>query len=249
MPIAQTSADRCVPGRLPRKECQYVGNAVSAHSASKECEVIAREWYHECIKHHNGCGPVKSQKPIRHPTRLVNVGGGEGVSNPFLDIESDRVECSWAALSYCWGGNSTFTLRQESMERLTGGIPLEDFPATLRDAIIITRQLGLQYLWIDSICIKQDSKEDWEIEASRMRDVYAGASVTVVAAGSDSTNAGIFKARATKPNIAQPCELPWGSPSTDTVFLRPSSQLSPKDAYSSILHTRGWTLQEGLLYV
>ncbi|KAF1970645.1 hypothetical protein BU23DRAFT_438502, partial [Bimuria novae-zelandiae CBS 107.79] len=43
------------------------------------------------------------------------------------------------------------------------------------EAIRITRALGIQFLWIDSLCIIQDSLEDWEREASRMATVYGAA--------------------------------------------------------------------------
>jgi hypothetical protein len=170
--------------------------------------------------------------------------GTDPSSIPFLDMEPKKHQITWVALSYCWGGNSPFVLRNERVEELTGGIELSKFPATLRDAIVITRQLGIQYLWIDALCIFQDSKKDWAKEAARMRDVYAGSAVTVVASVAPSTDYGIFHDRAV-PKV-NPCELPWGD-SASNIFLRPRSQISPKDAYSSVLHTRGWTLQEGLL--
>jgi hypothetical protein len=32
----------------------------------------------------------------------------------------------------------------------------------VKDAIYITQRLGIQYFWIDSQCILQDHREDWE---------------------------------------------------------------------------------------
>ncbi|KAF2135667.1 uncharacterized protein K452DRAFT_238935, partial [Aplosporella prunicola CBS 121167] len=52
------------------------------------------------------------------------------------------------------------------------GIPLDALPLTFQDAVILTRSLNLQFLWIDSLCILQDNFEDWEKESSIMVSVY-----------------------------------------------------------------------------
>jgi hypothetical protein len=49
---------------------------------------------------------------------------------------------------------------------------LADFPPTIRDAVIVTRRLGVQYLWIVSLCIVQDDLDDWSAESTKMGDVY-----------------------------------------------------------------------------
>ena len=60
----------------------------------------------------------------------------------------------------------------------------------------IVNQLGIRYLWIDSICIIQDSAADWEIESSQMTDSYSGATKTIFADGAADDNAGMIRARA-----------------------------------------------------
>lgn len=64
------------------------------------------------------------------------------------------------------------------------GIPWSGLPNVYQDAIRVCRRLRLEYLWIDSLCIIQDNKEDWELESSRMCDYYEYARVTVSAASS-----------------------------------------------------------------
>ncbi|KAG9238443.1 heterokaryon incompatibility protein-domain-containing protein [Amylocarpus encephaloides] len=233
---------------LPQKECDYVGRSISQNSGTVECGEIGQDWYQDCLSNHPHCGPVRRQEPRRPPNRLIDVGCQTPSSHPFLDDGPKSAECSWAALSYCWGGASEFKLVDSMTKRLREGIPLEEFPPTLRDAIKITRNLKIQYLWIDALCIKQDSESDWNLEASRMRDVYAGATITIVAAGSPSTYAGIFAERATHVEDRTPCALPWGlGSSSEIVMLRRPFQNSTKLIYSDILNSRGWTLQEGLL--
>ena len=64
------------------------------------------------------------------------------------------------------------TLANASIDTLQTGIPAGGLPKTFRDAINITSCLRIRYLWIDSLCIVQDDKADWEREAARMAEVY-----------------------------------------------------------------------------
>lgn len=87
----------------------------------------------------------------------------------------------------------------------------------------------------------QDTPTDWAFEAARMKDVYGGATLTITATNSSTTNAGIFHQRLISPNI---CQLAFGS---FTVSLRLSTQFSDTTLKSEVLNTRGWTLQESIL--
>ncbi|KAL9084537.1 MAG: hypothetical protein Q9165_008040 [Trypethelium subeluteriae] len=120
------------------------------------------------------------------------------------------------------------------------------FPQTLQDAIIITRKLEIPYLWIDAICIKQDSEDDWAREASKMRDVYRGAFVTIAAACASKSSSGIFKERPIRESY---CWIRWqdGGIAPHNVFLRPGTELADTTLRSSPINTRGWTIQETLL--
>jgi hypothetical protein len=64
---------------------------------------------------------------------------------------------------------------------MLSGIPRQMMSKNFVDAVIVTRQLGLQYIWIDSLCIVQDSPEDWHSEAATMYKVYKVADITIVA--------------------------------------------------------------------
>lgn len=141
-------------------------------------------------------------------------------------------------------------MNKDTISGFQEGISVDEFPGTLRDAIIITRNLGIKYIWIDALCIQQDSKEDWAREAAKMREVYSGAILTVTASNAPSTSSGIFSPRVSK-NARVPLE--WKTPSSGeekriiNVYLRPGSELWDHKLQGSRLTTRGWTLQEGLL--
>jgi Heterokaryon incompatibility protein (HET) len=128
------------------------------------------------------------------------------------------------------------------------------FPSTLQDAVTVTRNLGLRYLWIDALCIQQDDKKDWDKEALKMRDVYKGARVTIAAAWAKSRDEGLFSTRKEPGNF---CSVTWYASGMQSltehsisqqVFLRLyDDQISEDDPQHWPLSDRGWTLQEDKL--
>jgi Heterokaryon incompatibility protein (HET) len=75
---------------------------------------------------------------------------------------------------------------------LKAGISLGDLPQTFRDAIEVARRLNIPYIWIDSLCIIQDSIEDWNKEASLMSGVYGHAICNIAATGALDSTKGLF---------------------------------------------------------
>ena len=232
------------PGRAPRGSETLLARAVQNDPASGASLEVVKEWVQECLASHQKCTHMLSRKrPL--PTRVIDVG--DPLHNPRLIVTNGRLG-SWVALSYCWGGQSKFVLNRETSYNFFGGdLPLDTFPKTLRDAITITRTLGVQFLWIDALCIMQDSAEDWAAEAALMRNVYGGATITIAATSSSSTDCGIFKNR----SISLPeCRLEWRSSDQmefHDLFLRSSSEFWDTTMKKEALNLRGWTLQESLL--
>jgi hypothetical protein len=81
-------------------------------------------------------------------------------------------------------------LDKTSYNRYHDFISFAALPKSFQDAIHITRFLDLKYLWIDSFCIQQDSAVDFDIEASKMADVYRDSFIVIVAAASDNSHGG-----------------------------------------------------------
>ena len=77
----------------------------------------------------------------------------------------------YVALSHCWGQTKILILEDHMLETMTHGIDWSQLPRTFQDAMIVTRRLGLRYLWIDSLCIIQNSQEDWIRESKTMQNV------------------------------------------------------------------------------
>lgn len=85
----------------------------------------------------------------------------------------------YIALSHCWGLDQTFRTVTANLESMRSGFKLEVMPKTYRDALLLARLLSIKYIWIDSLCIIQDDSLDWQIEASKMCDVYSNAHLTI----------------------------------------------------------------------
>jgi hypothetical protein len=209
--------------------------------SSDECLAVASEWLKTCSTTHKKCPKPKARHPL--PTRVIDVGPPDGSEKPFVFVSNGQPGV-WAALSYCWGGNSSFVLKQDAARLYRREIPLQDYPETIRDAIVVTRKLNIRFLWVDALCIIQDSADDWESEAARMTHVYKNALVTIAAAQSPTSFHGILNKR---PSLGLNCKVPWGRNRGEHVFLRAGTQLWDDALRSSTLDTRGWTLQEALL--
>lgn len=145
-------------------------------------------WVKACDSHKNCLG----QESVL-PTRLIDLGG-PGPESVVKVVETEEgTRGTYTALSYCWG---TMTNPHATTRSLLGsnrkGMEVSSLPRTFRDAITMTRRLGVQYIWIDSLCICQDDLKDWERESARMASVYSNAYVTIAATGGPDASHGLF---------------------------------------------------------
>lgn len=129
------------------------------------------------------------------------------------------------------------TTKTQTLKRRQARIPLRTLPRTFRDAIIVARSLGLHFLWVDSLCIIQDSAEDWQHESAMMGKVYSHAYCTIAASAARNCDEGLF---------ATHLELPLLPPTRDQpgVLFKPLYTGWDGIFRRSTLIQRGWTLQE-----
>jgi hypothetical protein len=209
----------------------------------------ARYWLRECEAKHTGC---KAQNSNFMPTRIVHVGTSDllipvhlEISAGFRSLNQDRRYCS---LSHRWIGVE-MELKTTNVEALMEEIPIECLSKASRDAIFVTRHLGLKYLWIDSLCIIQDLPEDWTREAITMADIYENSVCTIAAAGETTVS---YKAafEAQNPLIHNHCRLA-GSWKDGLYVEQFSSGLEGTNGSSLVQHkdliSRGWVYQERIL--
>jgi hypothetical protein len=206
--------------------------------ATRERRLLAaKSWLEHCAANHELCNEKSAVVPP-FPTRILLIGDEKLTLVVGDDAERDR----FAALSHCWGGSQPLrTLEANIKSHQEQGIAISDLPATFRDAIHACKFLGYRYIWIDSLCIVQDDRSDWEREAGRMAGVYANAHVVIGGSSSGSSSetfldkgagffrGGVFLDPKTKAN---------------GVYYSPDLH-SYGGAYTpEPLETRGWTFQE-----
>lgn len=212
---------------------------------------LVSEWLEDCESNHAAC----KQPTPSLPARVLFVGSDDRL--PYI-YESRNEEARYVALSHCWGTEEHRppTTTHKTLAQRKKGIHWSELPPTFVDAIEVTRLLGINYLWIDSLCIIQDDVEDWAKESAKMVDIYQHAVLTISADGGINSQAGLFHTvgqRAT----AEPKRMSWTDGSQENVlYTRVTSLLAKSIRIHSVatsemqdnpLRGRAWTLQEWLM--
>ena len=187
------------------------------------------------------------------PSRVIDVGDNE--TSPSLFI-SQGASGQWVALSHCWGQHQPLKLESKSLAAFTNGIPLDTIPLMFQDAVFITRRLGFRYLWIDCLCILQDSRDDWLTESLRMGDIYKNAVITIAAEAAEDGSVGILSSTARgriregdrhpQDVIRVSCRSAAHSIEGNLIVTAKSAIKAVPDAKGP-LSTRKWVLQEEIL--
>ncbi|PMD60762.1 HET-domain-containing protein, partial [Hyaloscypha bicolor E] len=115
------------------------------------------------------------------PSRVIDVGPPDGSQEPFLYSSKEHSDY-YLTLSHRWGDYDTVKTRLENLSDRSISMPIRTLPKSFRDAVVITRKLGLRYLWIDTLCIVQDDPSDWESQASNMANIFRNSLMTIAAA-------------------------------------------------------------------
>lgn len=199
---------------------------------------LAQRWTSNCLQSHPDCN---LELPRCYPSRLLSLA-----ADPIRLVVTARWTNRplYATLSHCWGTAKFETLETTNFDELQRAVPNRLLSRTFVDAIQIARAVGLAYLWIDSLCIIQDSNEDWESEASMMASVYGGSHLNIAASSARDGSEGCF---------LKPLDHAGGfTARVCTNGEKEIVEFSPEDEYymnitGSHLATRGWTVQEKVL--
>ncbi|KAM0809455.1 putative Heterokaryon incompatibility protein-domain-containing protein [Seiridium cardinale] len=217
------------------------GRVLDPHSIDLS---LCSRWVEHCEIHHGlGCS---------HPIWSKSLDQLSGVGFRVVDVEEEKVveypnpgDCDYVTLSYVWGGYTTVQLLKSNLSQLSrrGGLSQAraGLPQTVRSAMLLTRKLNKRYLWVDSLCIVQDS-DDKALQLSQMDRIYGNSAVTIVAADGSNANSGLGGvsspriARAEHKQVVQ--EVAPGIQVLIPIRYKPD--LKPWE-------TRAWTFQEKLL--
>ncbi|KAI1749902.1 heterokaryon incompatibility protein-domain-containing protein [Xylaria castorea] len=215
---------------------------IAKYPGSSTNLVKMSSWLKDCQEHHS-C----KNMPGAMPMRLIEIMGTSETISLRLRQTEEVGRVPFAALSYCWGGEQPMKCLSSNIVSYGTAIPFEKQPPTIKDAVKVCQGMGLQYLWIDALCIIQDDPNDKSVEIAKMISIYGSATVTIAAARSSSATGGFLGERYPGPRegaiVSYRCfdgtlgsitlvqlddGVEWGDP------------IEPIDE-------RGWTLQERLL--
>jgi hypothetical protein len=151
------------------------------------------EW---CDTTHD-CNQQNARSQRTSPTRLIYIGHADPeVLRLYVPWEKEGVK--YPALSHRWGNNPPkeddpqYCTTDGNIDTRLNGFRLSELPETFQEAVRVTRELGIEYLWIDPLCIIQWNTEDWEREADRMGDIFASAYCTIAATSAADSKAGFL---------------------------------------------------------
>lgn len=209
-------------------------------------------------KHGEACQPPG---PSRLPSRLIDVSGGDKLR---LHKATDGETGRYISLSYCWGGPQDFSTKSSTLSDRLAGFSIDDLPKTLRDAVRVTQNLGVQYLWIDSMCIIQDNEEDKAHQVSHMASIYRNSYLTICAARASKVTDGFLKSCADPETGLWKGLIPMGFPipnkdaqTVEEGLAMPSEGMGTlwlmdedkafRNNFGDPTAKRGWCLQEKIL--
>ena len=223
---------------------------------TRSLAAVSNHWLIDCAKTHVTCQGIDANYV---PTRLVEILD-EGTVRI---VEHMSFPQKYATLSHRWSRDeASKTTSINIIERLSP-FRADQLSPTLRDSIKISQSLGCRYLWIDMLCIIQDSEQDWLHEAAEMSHVYANAVITIAATCiDDEAAAGTLQLRDLRESrpfplyqLAEYAGQEWNSyihskedSSDDALYIYPNVEgKQHANRPKGVLDTRGWILQEQLL--
>ena len=233
----------------------FINRVMGANSLSYENTVLVSKWLHVCEKSHPLCRTARALHLTGLPTRLLEISA---TSNNKLGVEVRlrhtknakdlHSSTRYMTLSHRWKKGIPCLL-EENLNDYEKSIPvkiLEQSP-TFVNAAQFTLNLGCRHLWIDSLCIIQDSANrlDWEHESKRMCDVYAGSFLNLAAVADPYIPCGLAVPR--WPLCVMPCQIPTRWTDLDNQVMVCFDKTGWQGYVETELNSRGWVAQERLL--
>ncbi|KAJ3540881.1 hypothetical protein NM208_g4856 [Fusarium decemcellulare] len=206
---------------------------------------MMRDWLNQCYMYHPKCRQVAAS---HLPTRVIDVGNEEAGDKVSL-VHTNQACGTYLTLSHCWGQSVSPRTTTTNLELHCRGITLDSLPRAFQDATWVTRCLGIQYLWIYSLCVIQDDKNDRDRESTAMADIYRGSLCNLATDGAYDGDIGLFLER----NQLQvtTCKIPTSIPESwsKAWYIYPLGELYAtleENALSGPVSSSSWALRERL---
>lgn len=213
---------------------------------------MAKACIDNCAREHGAnCPPLQdSSSSSILPDRVIDcLDSGK----PKIVPTRGRIHGSYVTLSYVWGGPQPMLTTETIDEYTTDGLDMAGLPQSIRDAVTVTNGIGQRYLWIDALCILQDSPEDKIAQLGKMHAIYKNSYLTINASSASSTYEGFL--HQPRPQREPRATIPFPCPdgTAGTVFIAysmPTVTEGPSKTYWDELEPitwRGWCYQEKVL--
>lgn len=205
---------------------------------------LAQQWLSNCAASHPDC---RNPSSTRLPYRILDLSFPGALPDLRLCVGVKSPGC-YAALSHCWGASQPLKLTKETLDAFQDRVAYNKLPRTFQDAVAVTRSLGLRYLWIDSLCIMQDSKQDWEEQCAEMGRIYKDSYVTLAGTASSGCHDGFLHPRPQSHDVTM--QLSDNKGQCQVVLSHHgivASWIHNRPEPDSPLLKRAWVLQERLL--
>lgn len=192
---------------------------------------LVKKWLQRCDEKHSH--PLTPSPMVSHLQAIIDRRIFRVINTSTGAVEAMTSLWKYAVLSYVWG-----TAPEKSEYQPLESRPVAAYAPTIRDAATIARSIGLEYIWVDRICIDQTSKSEKAILIPYMKDIFAAAQLTIVAGCSDGAQSGLLGAPETPRTNYRPLVL-----GSSVAVLPASSPLCTRidDCFWS---KRGWTYEE-----
>ncbi|MDI1487504.1 MAG: hypothetical protein OHK93_006774 [Ramalina farinacea] len=225
------------------------GHQIERSSQSLANCVLANAWLSTCTTEHKKCNVLHTLQDWS-PTRLINVRGVRSGDEKISLVQGkDRLShLRYMTLSHCWGSQPFLKLTQSNLRQLQEYIPISKLPKTFQDAVMVTAiWFQCDYLWIDSLCIIQDSAEDWQNESAEMRHIYKSAWLNIAATGAKDSSYGLFFNRDPSLVSSGLALVDWEADMPKGACRFFSSDLWADGVSRAPVNRRAWVVQERVL--
>ncbi|OIW32709.1 HET-domain-containing protein [Coniochaeta ligniaria NRRL 30616] len=124
--------------------------------------MLIGRWIDERADSHQYCSLQGEDVPIA--TRLLDLYPAGKVDHVAL-VDGKYIATTpyapfYATLSHRWGKHAPIRTTKANEYSHRDGIRVSSLPQTLQDAVKVARAYFIQYLWIDTLCVVQDSEVD-----------------------------------------------------------------------------------------
>lgn len=207
----------------------------------------ACRWLATCREEHDLCS-VK--KELKLPTRLVRVErAGQALFAQLCESFSLSPDTEYLTLSHCWGTSQILNLTKENIEQMKVSIPIISLPQVFQDAMRTTIELGFNYLWIDSLCIIQNSDggADWLQESPTMDRIYCNSVCNISATGFFDGQKGLFVRTDEREIFPPSIDCTRFITDKDVGYSIMSTFDWTSEVWGGPLAARGWVFQEQIM--